>query len=135
MTVLSCIEATSTRRRVYAVKCSVCSKDIFVQQVTQLQRHVDCATHVSALESGRAPEHKVDAWIRDHGEASTMTLVSNEMLASDTRRARRVLVVKCDARRTEIRAPGLKPLLSHVGSATHVSPLEYGRAPERKIDT
>jgi DNA recombination-dependent growth factor C len=131
MTVMSSIEATSKRLRLYVVKCGTCSKELRVKDVGVLQRHLDSATHVSALESGQGPGTKINAWIRKHGGANMMTLVSNdEMTAS----GKRVHVVKCGACRTEIRAHQIKALLSHVNGATHVAALESGRAPESKVD-
>jgi uncharacterized protein YecT (DUF1311 family) len=120
----------SNRHRVYVVKCGACRTEIRATALKHLLDHVDSATHVAALESGRAPETAVNAWIREHGDANTMSLVSNdEMTAS----GKRVHIVKCGACRKEIRAVQLKPLLNHIDSATHVAALESGREPEHKV--
>jgi hypothetical protein len=46
---------------------NTCRMELRAPGLMQLLSHVDSATQVSALESGRAPERKVDAWMRGHG--------------------------------------------------------------------
>jgi hypothetical protein len=113
-------ETTATRQRVHVVKCGACRMDIRAIQLNHLLNHVDSAAHVAALESGRAPEYKVNAWIREHGEANTMSLVSNDEMSAS---GNRVYAVKCGACSKEMRVRGATHLQCHVDSATHVAAL------------
>jgi uncharacterized protein YecT (DUF1311 family) len=126
MTVLS-TEMTASGKRVLVVKCGACRTEVRASQLNALLNHVDSAAHVAALESGCGREHKVVAWIRDHGDANTMSLVSNDEISAS---GKCVHVVKCGACRTEIRATELRlfPLLNHVDSAKHVAALAFGCA-------
>jgi hypothetical protein len=124
MSLVSTDEMTASGTRVHVVKCGACSKEIRVQELKTLLRHVDNATHVAALERG--PETKISAWIREHGGANTMSLASNEISAGGKRV--RLHVVKCGTCSKDIRVQYVSGLLRHVDCAAHVSALEPGLA-------
>jgi hypothetical protein len=130
MTLLPRDERNSGGNRVYVVRCGTCQMDIRVTTMTKLQIHVESAAHVSTLQTGRAPETKVDAWIREHGDANNMTLLSRDERTSS---GARVHVVRCGTCSTDIRVTTMANLQIHLDSAAHVSKLQSGRAPETKV--
>jgi hypothetical protein len=109
--------STSSGARVYVVKCGTCEMDMRVQSVINLRNHIDCAAHVSALQSGRAPESNVDAWIRAHGAANKMTL------QSIVQAVRRIWVVQCGACNMVLRFESAHQLLLHAGCGRHIAAL------------
>jgi hypothetical protein len=130
MSLVSNDEVSAGGKPVHVVKCGACRTEIRVHNFKQLLDHVDASTHVAALASGRAPEHPIDAWIREHGGSNSMTVISNNEVGST---GKPIYTVSCRTCRTEIRATGVNHLLDHVDSAKHVAALESGRAPETKI--
>jgi macrodomain Ter protein organizer (MatP/YcbG family) len=130
MAMLSNDDDASSGHRMYVVRCVPCNKNMRFREAEQLQRHVDSAAHVSALESGRAPETKVDAWLREHGDANKMTMLSNDIASS----GHRIYVVKCGTCNKDLRVQSAKQLQCHVDCAAHVSALESGCTPELKVD-
>jgi predicted metal-binding protein len=131
MTLLSSDERTSGQR-VYVVRCGTCSKDLRAMNVTALLNHIASPAHVSACESGRAPETNIAAWIREHGDVHKMALLSIGEVAS---KRHRMHVVRCGTCQMELRVQDLSVLRKHIDSAAHVSAIQSGRAPETKVDT
>jgi hypothetical protein len=96
-----------------------------------LEHHVNSSAHNSALESGRAPERSIHAWIREHGNANNMTLLSSTEVPY--RAALKVYTVTCGTCSMELRVTRVNNLQHHVDSAAHISALKSGRGRETKV--
>jgi rRNA maturation endonuclease Nob1 len=130
MTVVSNDHISARGWRAWTVRCAACDTVIRAHGAAGLQRHIVRAVHAIAMGARAAPELKVTAWIREHGEANRMTVVSNDEITSQSAR---VWVVRCDACDTEIRATNTAPLQIHASCGAHAAALDPARARESAV--
>jgi predicted small metal-binding protein len=134
MTVVSNDEINAGRHRVWTIRCAACDTVIRATRVPTLQTHAACAAHAGALDPAHAPETKVAAWMREHGDAHQMNVVSNDEY--DTGK-HRVWTIRCGACDTVIRAISARDLQKHASSASHAAALDPAHdpahAPESKV--
>jgi mRNA-degrading endonuclease toxin of MazEF toxin-antitoxin module len=130
MTILSNDEISVGGARVWKIRCSACDKEIRANGVRNLQKHAASPAHARALDPAHAPELKVVAWIREHGDAHKMTVVSNVDVNSS---GARVWIIRCAACDTALRATGAQTLQVHAASAAHVTAVASGRAPKSSV--
>jgi hypothetical protein len=131
MTVVSNDEINGRRRRVWVIRCGACDTVIRVTGAANLQKHATCAAHAAAVDPAHAPASVVATWLREHGEANTMTVVSNELNGG----AKRVWCIRCDACEKLVRFKRVRNLQSHANCAAHLAALESGNAPEPVVVT
>jgi rRNA maturation endonuclease Nob1 len=129
MTVVS-HEVRAHGKRVWVIRCGACDAVIRACGAGALHKHANCAPHAAALTSGKTREPKLAAWMREHGEANKMTLVSSD---ERTAGGGRVWVIRCDGCGREIRATGPKVLEAHAACATHAAALDPAHAPEPAV--
>jgi DNA recombination-dependent growth factor C len=130
MTVVSDDDVDSSGNRVWTIRCAACDKALRATGAYTLQRHAASAAHVAAVASGNAPESAIAAWIREHGDAHKMTVVSNDEVSCN---GARVWTIRCAACDIVIRATRVNNLQRHVASAAHAGALDTARAPESKV--
>jgi phage FluMu protein Com len=128
MTVVSNDEITASKHRVWAIRCAACDKVLRAVSVDNLQTHASCFAHAGALDPAHAPESKVAAWIREHGDANKMTVVSNDEITAGKHR---VWTIRCAACDTVIRTAGVYNLQRHAACAAHAGALDP--APARGV--
>jgi hypothetical protein len=131
MTVVSNDEFNPGGQRVWVIRCGACDTVLRITGAGGLQKHAACAAHVAALD-GEAPESKVTMWIREHGDANKMTVVSNDEINTG---GGRVWLIRCGACDTGIRVTAAGALQRHAACAPHVAALDSGRAPESNVAT
>jgi hypothetical protein len=129
MTRVSNDVVSATRVRVWVIHCGACGTDVKGYGAAQFQQHADTATHAAALQSGRGAESKPAAWLREHGPANRMTLVSNDEFNSA---GRRVSVVRCGVCGTDINGTSATHFRKHADGATHAAALHPDTAAESK---
>jgi hypothetical protein len=78
--------------------------------------HGNGSSPASALESGRAREPKVVAWIREHGGAHNMAVLSKNKLAA---RTTSVYTVQCGTCGVDLRVSSTHSLQGHVNFVAH----------------
>jgi hypothetical protein len=127
MTLVLNDEVNISGNRVCVVHCDPCGTDIRTVGTQFLHKHVNSARHAAALQPGLLPESKMTAWIREHGGANQMTVVSSDEVSNN---GRRVWVTRCDACATHIHAVAAQCLQHHANSARHAAALQPGTAPE-----
>jgi hypothetical protein len=90
--------------------------------------------HVAAVASGHAPESIVATWMREHGDAHKITVVSDDVNGHrimTNGSYQWMVTIRCAACDTWLRATGaktLKTLRKHVTSAAHVAAVNNGFA-------
>jgi DNA recombination-dependent growth factor C len=130
MTVVSNDEFNGSGGRVWAIRCSACGTTLRITGPKKLHRHAACAAHTVAVNTARAPESKVATWIREHGDANTMTVVSNNEVNGG---GGRVWVMRCGACSTTLRVKSHNDLQKHAACAAHTAALNPARARESKV--
>jgi hypothetical protein len=131
MTVVSNDDVNNSGARVWAIRCDVCGTVIRTIGVCDLQKHAASAAHAGALDPAHVPVLKVAAWIREHGDAHKMTVVSSDEVYSS---GARVWTIRCAACDTVIRAIGVDHLQRHAASAAHAGAIDpaHARGVQRK---
>jgi hypothetical protein len=130
MTVLSNDETSGCGDRVWTIRCGACDATLRVSGARSLQHHAACASHTKAVASGEAPESKVATWIREHGDANKMTVVSNDEISGTGKCVRSI---RCSACGTTLRFKDFNRLQKHAACAAHAAALEGVDAPESKL--
>jgi hypothetical protein len=109
------------------IHCDACGIDIRGTGAAQFQQHAERKGHAAALQSGCGSKLKLTAWLREHGPANQMTLLSSGFTSSGAR----VSLVRCGACSKDIRIAGAAQFQQHTGTAKHAAALE-GCAAHRK---
>jgi hypothetical protein len=115
---------------VWSVQCSACGKLLHAQGVSALCAHANTASHAGALATGTAPANLMAVWLREHGEANTMTLVSND---ETNRHGQRIWVVRCGACDKSYRATAQSFLTQHAVTPVHAAALASGCGQEHPV--
>jgi hypothetical protein len=132
MTVVSNDEKRGNGYRVWVIHCDACDNVIRIMGAGELHSHANCVAHVAAVMSGRAPESAVATWMREHGDANRMTVVSNDETDG---RGHRVWVIHCGACGTVLRARAGNQLQTHAASTAHAGAIDSANAREPKVST
>jgi hypothetical protein len=130
MTLVSNDVIRANGNRVWVIHCGSCGTAVRGTGASQLQQHADTAAHAAALQSGCGTESKTTAWLREHGPANQMTLISNDNVDA---RGKRLWVIHCGACGTELRGKGADNFQHHADSATHAAALQSGCAVVSKL--
>jgi hypothetical protein len=127
MTVVS--SEKTVGKRVWAIHCGACGTVLRVTDGHRLQAHAASNAHAGAIDPAHAREPKVATWIREHGDANKMTVVSNDETGSC---GHRVWVISCAACDKSIRVTGVWALLRHTDAASHDAALSQRSAPRKR---
>jgi hypothetical protein len=121
MSVVSNDETNHRGKRVGVIRCGACGTTLRVRGAACLQKHAVCAAHAAALEGGDAPESKLAIWVREHGEAQKVTMLSQ---GEPNARGARRWTIQCGACCKTICVDSLSQLQKHTTTAAHAAALE-----------